>query len=327
MKREIVLSLKEKWISFLVWALFAFEMVILLSFIPVEEVAVAQNTTEFVNSLLTIGSVYPEVINVSINDGVDSVDLVANGTRQVQCMVVVQDYNSDGDIRNVTAALFDATISYGSTPDNNNYYNKTCALDRSYGDQYQALANCTFSIFYFANNATWNCTANVSDNASYSSTGFDMITFNELLALDLPTTINYGIVNVSEVSQENDTILRNQGNTMFNITLYGYARLPGDNLSMNCTLGNIKNISIGYEKYNLTISNNGTMNYSWYYSNYTNLTCMTNTTKKYGLAQRQNDTEDEAYNHTYWRIYVPLGVAGTCSGRVVFVATKSGENI
>ena len=32
---------------------------------------------------------------------------------------------------------------------------------------------------------------------------------------------------------------------------------------------------------------------------------------------------NEAQNRTYWRIYVPLGVAGTCQGNIVFGGRKS----
>jgi len=35
---------------------------------------------------------------------------------------------------------------------------------------------------------------------------------------------------------------------------------------------------------------------------------------------------NDAINSTYWRIYVPLGVAGTCQGNIVFGATVAPGN-
>ena len=45
--------------------------------------------------------------------------------------------------------------------------------------------------------------------------------------------------------------------------------------------------------------------------------------KKFSLNYRQQDGYDDAINSTYWRIYVPRGVAGTCSGNIIFGATKA----
>lgn len=89
---------------------------------------------------------------------------------------------------------------------------------------------------------------------------------------------------------------------------------------MNCTLGAIKNISVQHEKYNITNSNPGVIDLSQFIANYTNLTSSP-VVRTFNLEYRQNDTFNEAINATYWRIYVPLGVAGTCQGNIVFGAT------
>lgn len=77
---------------------------------------------------------------------------------------------------------------------------------------------------------------------------------------------------------------------------------------MNCSIGNIKNISINYEKYNLNTSTAGSLTLTEFEAAYVNLTSSP-VVKKFDLNYRQNDTEDDAINSTYWRIYVPLGVA------------------
>jgi hypothetical protein len=102
--------------------------------------------------------------------------------------------------------------------------------------------------------------------------------------------------------------------------LRGYAVRDYDNLSMNCTLGAIKNISIVYERYNLTGSTAGALTLANFNLRYANLTG-TDVVKKFNLDRRTNDSLNDAYNYTYWRMYVPTGVGGSCSGNIVFGAT------
>lgn len=96
----------------------------------------------------------------------------------------------------------------------------------------------------------------------------------------------------------------------------------GDGLSMNCTLGSVGNISINYERYNLTSSIAGDLSLGDFEANYSNLTS-TSVVREFNLNYRQNDAVNEAINSTYWRIYVPTGVAGSCSGNIIFGATQS----
>ena len=110
-----------------------------------------------------------------------------------------------------------------------------------------------------------------------------------------------------------------------NLSLSGYAVNVGDNLSMNCTLGATKNISINLERYNLTASNLGPLSLSEFSANYTNLSSNV-ILRKFNLGYRQNDTSAfvDDTNSTYWRIYVPAGVAGNCTGNIVFGSVQGG---
>lgn len=311
---------------FIIAGLLLVEFFLFFSLVPFNDFVYAQNISEVVLTTLTVGNVYPEVINVSIQNGAATVDLIANNTKMIACVGIVRDYNGDGDIANVSSAFYASGSNYGDGDDNNTHYSiLLCTLNKSYGDQYEAIALCNYTVPYYANNATWNCTVKVTDNQTWYALGSDDITINPLLALDLPSNINYGTVNATVISEENVTRVDNVGNVGFNLSLYGYAVYNGDNLSMNCSLGTLKNISIGFEKYNLTASNPGFFPaLSNFDENYTNLTGSA-ITKLFDLHQRQNDTDNEAFNQTYWRIYVPLGVAGTCSGNIVFVATQGNE--
>ena len=80
------------------------------------------------------------------------------------------------------------------------------------------------------------------------------------------------------------------------------------------------NISIEHEKYNLTASNVAQTTLTQVDSSYTNLT-QPIVVEDVDFLYRRNDITNEAINFTYWRIYVPLGVAGTCEGNIVFGAS------
>ncbi|MEM0465892.1 MAG: hypothetical protein QXW97_04310, partial [Candidatus Pacearchaeota archaeon] len=190
-------------------------------------------------------------------------------------------------------------------------------------DNYTITANCSFQVWYYADPAEWNCTVYVNDSAGWIDSGNSTINISELLAIELPDSINYGTVNATYVSEENVTNISNAGNVRINLSLKGWAVQESDGLAMNCTLGSIKNISIEHEKYNLTASNPGPLTLSQVVVNYTNLTSLP-VVRKFGLNYRQQDEYNDATNATYWRIYVPIGVAGSCQGNIQFGATKAG---
>jgi hypothetical protein len=289
------------------------------------------NTTVVTN--LTIGNVWPEIINVSIDDDAASIALTASSTKLVTCIAILRDYNGDSDIASVNATFYDSVVSSsGAADDNNDHYtNSSCEINADTGnyngytdDAYHSLANCTFQVEYYANPQDWVCNATVADNASWIGKNTDDITVSQLLALGLPDTINYGTVNATYVSDENITNITNYGNVQINISLEGYGVAEGDGLAMNCTLGNIGTIASMYEKYNLTASNPGPLSLTEFEGNYTNITSTgTPEIKKFELAARTNDALNDAIKESYWRIYVPKGVAGTCLGNIIFGATQA----
>ncbi|RMD67988.1 hypothetical protein D6817_00030 [Candidatus Pacearchaeota archaeon] len=278
-----------------------------------------------VSTNLTVGNAFPEVINVTINNN-NAIDLTPNSTTTVVVVAIVRDFNGDNDISAVTAEFFDNAASfYGDADDNNYHYtNSTCAIDTTYGDSFEANATCTFEVWYYANNATWNATVFVNDSINTNGTGSNTQTINTLLALGLPDSIDYGVVNATFVSDERLANVTNFGNVMFNLSLTGYAVTSGDGYAMNCSLGSVQNISIEYEKYNVTASNPGSLTLAQFDSLYRNLTS-SSVVNTFNLNYRTNDTDvnTDEVNTTYWRIYVPPGVAGTCTGNIVFGAVQA----
>ena len=276
-----------------------------------------------------VGNSFPEIRNITINGDV-AIALTPNSTKIVECAAIVVDYNGDTDIDSGNATFFDSSIAEADPDDNNNHYlNSSCEINKSFvsfngisDDPYNALINCTFRLYYYANPGDWNCTIKVNDTKGSAATESDKQTVSELLALGLPDEIDYGTVNATYASGEQTTNITNYGNIEINLSLEGYGAFPGDGNAMNCTLGAVGNISVEYEKYNLTASNPGTLSLSELEATHTNLTT-TAETKKFNLAARTNDTVNKAIKQSYWRIYVPTGVAGTCTGNIIFGATTA----
>jgi hypothetical protein len=304
--------------------IFAFAVVLTLFSMPVDGGIGTPNVTVPTN--LTVAKVAPELLNVSIDEGAASITLNANSTKTVTCVAVVRDWDNYSDVENVTAILFDAANStYESIDDNNSHYtNNSCIIDTSYaGDDYLLNATCTFKVYYNANPTSWNCTMEVADNSSQYSNNTDDINVSELLSIGLPDFINYGTVNSTYVSNEQQVNITNLGNVWLDVNLEGYARDISDAFAMNCTRGDVQNISVEYEKYNFTDSNPGNLDLSAFEAVYTNLS-EDPTTVQFNLDYQVNEVGNrDAVNSTYWRIYVPLGVSGTCQGNIIFGAVKS----
>lgn len=294
--------------------------------------AVIGNPNATVQTLLEIGNVYPEILNISINEG-SSITLNPNSTRQVSCVAVLRDYNGEDDIASVNATLYSINFSSYTDVDDNNYHysNASCVINTSFGsynsysdDAYGALSNCTFAVQYYAVPGPWGCQVWVEDIYEWTDNDTNTQTMNQLLALGLPNNINYGVVNATYVSDENITNVTNLGNVYLNLSLEGYGAVEDDGYAFNCTQGNVQNISIEYEKYNLTNSNPGVITHTQAVANYTNLTSGNAPIRAYNLSYRLNDADPlDGTKQSYWRVYVPIGVAGNCTGNIIFGATTA----
>lgn len=298
------------------------------SFIPL-----VSGNNETVNGTLEVGESYPTILNVSLENGNADVTLLPATTKTVFCEARIVDFNGDNSLSNVKGVLYDSSASnLGAADDKNDHYtNSSCEIIESFttwnghaDDEYHVLANCTFEVEYYANPSAWNCAINVTDNATLSDEmdAGDSVNILELLGISLPDSINYGTVNATYVSDEQVLNVENVGNVMTDIRVSAYAHTPGDGLAMNCSLGLEKNITLDYEKYNVSVSNGGALSLSEFESSYKNVTAL-EVLETINLNYRQDDVSTDAINPTYWRIYVPRGVAGTCSGNIVFGAVKS----
>jgi hypothetical protein len=272
---------------------------------------------------LTVGNSAPVIKQILVDSDV-SINLIPNDTKTINCTAIIEDYDTDSDVTSVTGVFFNPSQATSGSPDDNNshYTNSSCRIDTAYGDTYELISHCLFDIWYYANASEWNCSITATDTFPYQVTGTNDSTINPLLALTLPDIIQYGTVNATEVSIENVTNVTNIGNVMINLSLNGYGFYEEDGNAMNCTLGPVQNISVEYEKFNLTSTTPGNLTHQQFIGNYTNLTSNP-VTRTFNLGYRKNENYNEAWNHSYWRIYVPTGVAGTCQGNIIFGAVQA----
>lgn len=333
-KKSFDLVELEKKTNLILVGLVFFELIVLLFLIlsvvfPSLEIVLAgvgeDNVT--VATQLQVGNVAPEILNFTILNGV-FIDLTANSTVNLRVEIIARDFNGEYDINKTNLTFFDNIGStFGAANDNNVHYtNNSCSINYSYGDQYEVNASCLIPIQYYANNATWNATVVVTDNSTLTAMGSGTVGITALLALIMPDTLDYGEVNATAVSNEKILNVTNGGNVPVNLSLSGYAKTVGDGLAMNCTLGAVKNITLSYERYNVSFSDSSVLGNltAFNAANYSNLTSAP-IVNRFNLYQRQNDAvqyNDET-NATYWRIYVPTGVAGNCTGNIVFGAVST----
>jgi len=265
----------------------------------------------------------PNVSNVLVDDAYtaipNEIDLTPASNTTVTCTGIVEEFEGLSSLSLVSAQFYVSTSFFGDGDDNNDHYtNNSCVRDDTYGTQNQTEVNCTFAIEYYANSGTWTCTINATDTTLASSNASDTTTVNTLLAIGVNNTIDFGTVNVSELTPERNIEVINYGNTPTNLSLSGFGNVSEDGNSMNC-LG--KNITVAHTKYNLTSSNSSEMTLSESESYYENLTAAP-AIKEFNLNSRQDDVTNDAINNTYWRVYVPEGIGPTCQGNIVVGATQ-----
>lgn len=239
----------------------------------------------------------------------DPIYLNIGSIKTVYCNATINDENNISDIKSINSTLYHNSVEASADDDNNNHYtNTTCKLISE--SQYAVNYSCSFSIYYYADAGAWNCNITAADNSDTVGTAKIGATVNELLAIDIsPSIIDYEGLNASESSISDFTVnITNLGNMDFNITTVGFGRIDGDNLSMNCTKGNI---SVEFQKYSIYESTP--------YNSMTSLSGIPAMISNLELLQRTNDTTyKNDRNYTYWKIGIPVGVSGLCTGFVTF---------
>ena len=267
--------------------------------------------------------VVSQVILYESDDGSQaSIDLEQGTTENLTCNATVDDLNGWEDIVGVNATIYDSDTHNSSSVDDKNFKYFTSSCTNETINTSALEFSCVFFVWYYANNATWNCNVSAIDAVNASDTEVDATPpiINKLVALNLSANlIDFDELAPGATTQDVDEPIvnvTNTGNSNFNLSVDGFGTINGDGLAMNCTSGNI---SIEMIHYNYTDDQN-------YDTSMWNLSDDQLPAGIPGLSilQRVDDNDDKkinSTNSTYWKLRIPVGSArGFCNGTVTFSA-------
>lgn len=289
------------------------------------DVLSANNTS--VKTFVNVTNTEPQVSGIVITP-YPSIDLSPGNITTVVCNATVWDYNGWNDIHVLNGTLFYSQLGFtaDSPEDNNSHYrNNSCEVCKLFDTATNASCACSFPVQYYADNGTWSCNVSVRDRniwlptdtpLNFTASAVRSVNITPLIALDVPGSINYGNLTVTQTSSSKTINITNLGNRNINTTVYGYGgdnSTDGFNLSMRCPLGNI---TIDNERYSFEEGNPA----------FATMTRVNSSEQATGsVIQRITDERatKNSTNSTYWKLNVPLTVGGFCNGTLVFVASDS----
>lgn len=261
----------------------------------------------------TVNITHSNPIIMSLNVYPSTTLNLSEGTYlKVACNATIRDYNGNADIKFVNASFYQTgnTTLAGASDNNNMYRNTSCFVNDTI-DGITATYSCTFNVYYYANNGTWNCSLFVASLSNHESNRSVNATINSMYAINVTDRINYGNLSVYDTSAIQEVNITNFGNKDLNLTIYGYGGnnfASGQNLAMVCPVGD--NITIDNERFALNMSN------------WTDMKSLTSSASLVSNLTVTQQTEDNnpVINSTYWALYVPPNPFGECNGTVVFEA-------
>jgi hypothetical protein len=259
-------------------------------------------------NLTIIPNKAPVVTNMAL---IDQIDLNIGTTKTVFCNATISDENNISDISVINSSLYHTSVKGIAIDDNNNHYTNSSCINVS-KSKFEVNVSCGFEVYYYADNGSWSCNISAVDLEGASGFYNKSTRVNELLAVDIsPDFINYEELEAGDFSLADFKVnITNLGNIDFNISVKSFGQREGDNISMNCTKGNISSL---YEKYALKPGK--------VYSDMINITNASALIANLTLPQRTDDiTHRNDRNFTYWKMGIPYGVQGSCSGFLNFLS-------
>jgi hypothetical protein len=285
-------------IAFVLW---------LMPFLSVIGKSQTYNETYVVNTTVNITNSNPQVYDVVLPA---DINLVAYGLQQVMCNLSTYDFNNDTLVVNATLFQANETIE-GPIDQNFRYINYSCTPLTV--QDFSMNWSCVFDVQYFANNGTYYCNATAIDPKNASSNNQSGASYiNSLVAIKLEPVLDYGQLEVGQISNDTQANITNAGNRHANISVKGWGAAEGDGLSFDCDYGSIP---VGDEKYSI-VSETA-------YSSMTSLSDVSVNITGFTVPQRIDESL-ESINSTYWKVYIPVGAGGLCTGKILFTASDTG---
>ena len=297
--------------------------------VTTDSVIGANVTNQTVIARVNVTNTEPTLYKVEITSPPLPIDLTPGGVTVVICNGSVHDINEFDDITNVNATFYQTTVASNATDDNSTHYtNSTCLAG---GQTCSAIVGsnnqngsciCNFAVQYYANNGNWQCNMTITDSGNLkSSENSTFVTINEVLGIDVETTtIDFGNLSVTQVSNPTRENVTNTGNVPINITVRNYGgdnETIGENVSMICdpNVGATANITFNNMRFDV---NNRSQNV---FNDMVNITNQTRQVANLTIPKRTSNAGfGNSSNSTFWRLQIPLGASGVCNGTIIFGA-------
>ncbi len=276
-------------------------------YIVCEDVLGNLGTSQTFNLIVDVNYA-PSILALSIDK---PISLLVGSYTNVTCNATIQDQDGALDIDHVEAFFYHETSSWSEADNKSIHYtNASCKLISS--SENEANYSCGFSLTSYALSGTWYCKVAAYDSYSWEGNLTTNTTVLELYAIEIsPQIIDYGIINPGENSTSDEVItIFNRGNTEIDVALSGYALTPGDGLAMVCDQGNI---SISNERYALSPNIP--------FSSMQSLTPYDVQLDNFNLQPPEENTNSS--KNVYWKLGMPYGVRGNCTGYVKISVTPS----
>jgi hypothetical protein len=273
---------------------------------------------------LTLANQAPNISYVTlknVNYSVpDEMVLEANNRSLITCYGYAYDIDGYPDLTNAYGRIWNTDNSNYAAGDDNrwHYTNDSCQVTQSSDiPDVNALVNCTFGVWFYANYSQWNCTLTINDTGDHLVNGTDNASMNRLLAIDVVnSTIEWGERAVdTDYDTDLNVSVENEGNVEMDLQLDAYndtaVGIPG-NYSFSCQIGNIPARNIVFNH-----SDGGVYSQSTRFSNesYINVS-------DFDLAPQDGTLNIPTNRSAYFGINVPgwPTINGTCTGWMRFDA-------
>ncbi len=284
----------------------------------------AATTLAQANTAPTIISTYLSATTGAQTDDYPSgsiTDLVPGGTRSIHVNGIVEDLDGRADIAIVSVVFRRSGATNGNTctADNNDCYRVTsCSLFNN-EDVNQKEYDCLVQIQYYADSTVattgrfpdenWVAEVYVEDLQVASATDNTVTKeMGEILALDIPTAIDFGTLNLAEttgVDTNVHQVISQFGNDQADVEVNGFG-------AMTCVLGTIPVANQQWALSDVAYDDPAS----------TVLTAISTDTNL--AVPYRDDDQTNASKVLYWNIEIPsIQISGSCSGTVTVSSIAS----
>ena len=299
-------------------------LVLATLFVLVSAFGVFATPNETVDSILTLtGNIPTSTIFFAVAGEPDtgSIELEPNATTLVSCWGTAEDLDGLSDLNTLSSVIYADGISrFADNNESNHYTNNSCFTDWPTSGDW----NCTFNVQYYADPSDWTCAVNITnqDLQYYNDTINTTSTVEDLIALEVHNkTVNFGLVAVDiEYPADTEVVVYNTGNVVLNLSLdaanSSVAFDLDDPTSFNCTIGDVPVENL---RFSLT---QGT---AWNVA-VPMVEVGTTAAQNFNLAPQVGGNSMgnlPVFDSTWWSIMVPSGIAGTCTGQIMFIGQTS----